>query len=315
MKCRSSNYAVDVEKLVKIYGEVRALKGVSFKVRWGEIFGFLGPNGAGKTTTVKVLCGLAKMNGGHVEVAGYEIPRELKKVKEVIGVVPDTSNLYAELSCFENLVFAAKMYGIGKEKGLKRAHELLEFFGLEKRANTKFKDLSKGLKRRLTLAAALVHEPRILFLDEPTLGLDVKSRRRVWGLIKKLNSLGLTIFLTTHNISEAFSLCHRIAIINKGVIVAEGSPAELRKRFAASETIEISFTPAPPLSAVSQLRGILSARRSGESFEIIVGDIVLAIKSLAEFAEKNGLKIDYIISRGVEAEEVFLKILGESYVE
>jgi len=314
-KLSLGSYAIEVKNLVKFYGDFQAVRGISFKVAWGEIFGFLGPNGAGKTTTVKMLCGLAKIDGGNARVAGYELPRELKKAKGVIGVVPDTSNLYAELSCIDNLVFAARMYGINKKESKKRAYELLEFFGLKEKAKAKFKALSKGLKRKLTLAAALVHKPKILFLDEPTLGLDVKSKRSVWRLIRKLNSNGLTVFLTTHNISEAFELCHRIAIIDKGLIVARGSPAELRKQFAASEAVEVSFAPSPPIQAISGLPGISHAHRSGESIIIVASDIALAVESLARFARERGLKLNYIASKGVEAEEVFLKILGESVAE
>ena len=167
--------AIVVENLTKYYGDFLAVNRISFSVKWGELFGFLGPNGAGKTTTVRMLCGLTRISGGEAYVAGYSPIKELKLVKKVIGLVPDTSNLYPELTCWDNLIFTGEMYGLRREERVRRARELLEFFGLLDKKDSKFDQLSKGQKRKLTLAAALIHRPRILFLDEPTIGLDVRS--------------------------------------------------------------------------------------------------------------------------------------------
>ncbi len=306
-----TNYVCEVHGLTKFYGDFKAVDGVSFCVREGEIFGFLGPNGAGKTTTVRMLTGLTRISGGTARIFGYDVVRDGRKVKRLIGLVPDTSNLYSELTCWDNLIFHGEMYGVPRRLRAKRAEELLELFDLRRFRDVKFRNLSKGLKRRLTIAAALMHEPKLLFLDEPTLGLDVLSRRKVWGLIRKLNREGLTIFLTTHNIYEAFELCDRIAVINKGRIVAVGTPAELRSRFSATKVIEVSFSPSRgPLRELAVMDGIAGLEESGGRVKLIVQNPLTALEALTSYARRHGLSIELISLRGADAEEVFLNIIG-----
>jgi len=304
--------AIVVENLTKYYGDLLAVNGISFSVRWGELFGFLGPNGAGKTTTVRMLCGLTRISSGEAYVAGYSPIRELKLVKKVIGLVPDTSNLYPELTCWDNLIFTGEMYGLRREERVRRARELLEFFGLLDKKDSKFDQLSKGQKRKLTLAAALMHRPRILFLDEPTIGLDVRSRRMIWNMIRELNENGLTIFLTTHNIYEAFNLCDRIAVINRGEIIANGSPAELKRRFSGSEVLEVSFDGKMSVEEISRIPGVIKASRSGESFMIVVSDPLSVMEEIVRKAKSKGISLNYVNLRGADAEEVFLKIIGDA---
>ncbi|MCD6261036.1 MAG: ABC transporter ATP-binding protein [Thaumarchaeota archaeon] len=304
--------AIVVENLTKYYGDLLAVNGISFSVKWGELFGFLGPNGAGKTTTVRMLCGLTKISSGEAYVAGYSPIRELKLVKKVIGLVPDTSNLYPELTCWDNLIFTGEMYGLGREERVRRARELLEFFGLLDKKDSKFDQLSKGQKRKLTLAAALMHRPRILFLDEPTIGLDVRSRRMIWNMIRELNESGLTIFLTTHNIYEAFNLCDRIAVINRGEIIANGSPAELKRRFSGSEVLEVSFDGKMSVEEISRIPGVIKASRSGESFMIVVSDPLSVMEEIVRKAKSKGISLNYVNLRGADAEEVFLRIIGDA---
>ena len=304
--------AIVVENLTKYYGDLLAVNGISFSVKWGELFGFLGPNGAGKTTTVRMLCGLTRISSGEAYVAGYSPIRELKLVKKVIGLVPDTSNLYPELTCWDNLIFTGEMYGLGREERVRRARELLEFFGLLDKKDSKFDQLSKGQKRKLTLAAALMHRPRILFLDEPTIGLDVRSRRMIWNMIRELNESGLTIFLTTHNIYEAFNLCDRIAVINRGEIIANGSPAELKRRFSGSEVLEVSFDGKMSVEEISRIPGVIKASRSGESFMIVVSDPLSVMEEIVRKAKSKGISLNYVNLRGADAEEVFLKIIGDA---
>ncbi|RLG03746.1 MAG: ATP-binding protein [Thaumarchaeota archaeon] len=303
--------AIVVENLTKYYGDLLAVNGISFSVKWGELFGFLGPNGAGKTTTVRMLCGLTRISSGEAYVAGYSPIRELKLVKKVIGLVPDTSNLYPELTCWDNLIFTGEMYGLRKEERIRRARELLEFFGLLDKKDSKFDQLSKGQKRKLTLAAALMHRPRILFLDEPTIGLDVRSRRLIWNMIRELNEDGLTIFLTTHNIYEAFNLCDRIAVINRGEIIANGSPAELKRRFSGSEVLEVSFDGKMSMEEISRIPGVIKASRSGESFMIVVSDPLSVMEEIVRKAKSKGISLNYVNLRGADAEEIFLKIIGD----
>ena len=305
--------AIVVKNLTKYYDGFLAVDHISFSVKWGELFGFLGPNGAGKTTTVRMLCGLTRISEGDAYVAGYSPLRELKLVKKVIGLVPDVSNLYPELTCWENLIFAGEMYGVEKEELVNRAYELLKLFDLMDKKDSKFKQLSKGQKRKLTMAAALVHKPKILFLDEPTIGLDVRSRRAVWSMIRELNENGLTIFLTTHNIHEAFNLCERIMVINKGKIIAAGSPTELKRRFSGSEVLEVSFTGEISIEEISQIPGVIKASRSGGSFKLVVSDPISVIEELVEKARSRRISLNYVNLRGADAEEVFLKIIGEEH--
>jgi ABC-2 type transport system ATP-binding protein len=210
---------IEVIKLTKKFDKVTAVDDISFNLHQGELFGFLGPNGAGKTTTINMLTGLSRPDSGTIRVAGHECSKNPKAVQHMIGVVPDESNLYPELSGFDNLCFCASLYGMYKNDRQQRAEELLETFGLTEAADRKFSGYSKGMKRKLTIAAGIIHHPQILFLDEPTTGIDVASARQIRHLIADLHHSGTTIFLTTHYIEEAERLCERIAFIVKGQIV------------------------------------------------------------------------------------------------
>jgi ABC-2 type transport system ATP-binding protein len=194
-----NDLALTVEGLTKYYNSFLAVDHIRFQVRRGEIYGFLGPNGAGKTTTIRMLCGLITPSDGRANIMGFDIQKESVKVKRQIGVVPEISNLYDELTSFENLVFMAQLYGVPKSHRGKRAEELIQLIRLEEKKETLFSGLSKGMKRNLTIAAALVHDPPLIFLDEPTSGLDVVNARNLRSMIRHLNQRGTTIFLTTHN--------------------------------------------------------------------------------------------------------------------
>jgi len=213
------NDAIVVEGLSKRFGEVQAVSNLSFSVHRGELFGFLGPNGAGKTTTINMLTGLARPDSGTIQIGGIDCTDKPRAAQHLIGVVPDESNLYPELTGFENLCFCAALYGLGKAERQDRAKKLLDNFGLAQASNRKFGGYSKGMKRKLTIAAAIIHQPEILFLDEPTTGIDVASARQLRQLIDDLHRAGTTIFLTTHYIEEAERLCERIAFIVSGRIV------------------------------------------------------------------------------------------------
>ncbi len=303
--------AIIVKDLTKYYDGLIAVNKINFRVKHGEIFGFLGPNGAGKTTTIRMLCGLTKISSGVAYVAGFSVVKNIKNVKKSIGVVQDTLNLYSELTALENLLFSGEMYGLKKKDREERAIELLNFFGLIDKKDTKFKHLSKGQKRRLTIAVALIHKPKILFLDEPTIGLDVRGKRAIWSLIRKINKEGLTIFLTTHNIYEAFTLCNRIAVINKGKIITIGSPNELKERFSGSEVLEVTFSREIKKEEIENIPGILKAIGGGRSFKIIISNPLSAIEGLVKKAEDMNMTFNYLNLRGADAEEVFLRIIGD----
>lgn len=232
---------IEAINLKKNYGNFTAVDGISFYINKGEFFGFLGPNGAGKTTTINMLIGLAKITDGKIYYNGEDLTNNIKKAQHWIGVVADESNLYDELSGYDNLCFCGSLYGIEKKIREKRAIELLESFQLTEAANKKFKTYSKGMKRKLTIAAAIIHRPEILFLDEPTTGIDIASVRQIRNIIKDLHKNGTTIFLTTHYIEEAERLCERVAFINKGKIIKIDSVANLIEEIKESNVIEISF--------------------------------------------------------------------------
>ncbi len=210
---------ITVENLRKRFDTVQAVSDVSFNIKSGELFGFLGPNGAGKTTTMNMLTGLARPDGGTIRIGGIDCTSNPRAAQHLIGIVPDESNLYPELTGLENLCFCASLYGIGKSEREARARRLLNEFGLAEAANRRFGGYSKGMKRKLTIAAGIIHEPKILFLDEPTTGIDVASARQLRSRISELNRSGTTILLTTHYIEEAERLCDRIAFIVSGQVV------------------------------------------------------------------------------------------------
>jgi len=210
---------LEVYDLAKFYANFKAVEGISFAVKQGEVFGLLGPNGAGKTTTINMLTGLARPTSGRIIYSGIDYTRNIKKAQHLMGIVPDESNLYPELTGFENLCFCAALYGMKKKEAGAKAEFLLEQFGLKDAKDKKFAAYSRGMKRRLTIAAGIIHDPPILFLDEPTTGIDVASARQIRNILKDMNKKGTTIFLTTHYIEEAERLCDRVAFIVEGRII------------------------------------------------------------------------------------------------
>lgn len=215
------------EKLSKIYGQIRALDSLDLEVNAGEVFGFLGPNGAGKTTTIRILTSLTKPSSGKAWVNGLDILKKPQEVKNLIGVVQQTLSLDRELTAMENLQLHARLHHVDKNQRQERIAELLDYVELTEHAGRLVDDLSGGMKRRLMIARSLIHHPELLILDEPTVGLDAQTRRRLWELIRKLNNNGTTVFLTTHYIEEAEALCNRVGIIDHGHLITTGEPALL----------------------------------------------------------------------------------------
>ncbi|MVT13738.1 MAG: ATP-binding cassette domain-containing protein [Euryarchaeota archaeon] len=221
---------IEAKKLVKIYnGNIKAVDGIDLSIEKGEIYGFLGPNGAGKTTTVKMLTTLLKPTSGYASINGLDVVKEQEKVRKIIGLVPQDLSVDDDLKGIENLELQASFYGIGKEEARKKAKELLELVDLYHARDRYVSTYSGGMRKRLDLVSGLIHEPEVLFLDEPTLGLDVQTRTKMWEYIENLRkNLGITIFITTHYLEEADRLCDRIGIIDKGRIMVEGRPEELK---------------------------------------------------------------------------------------
>lgn len=235
--------AIEILDLVKFYkgSEEPALNGVSLSVPEGEIFGLLGPNGAGKTTTINILCGMLAATSGRVQLAGFDLNNNLKEIRQLIGAVPQDTALYPTLTARENLNFFGTMYGLHGNVLRERVNHSLFVFGLEKYANRLIRTYSGGMKRRINLIAGILHKPRILFLDEPTVGIDVQSRTVILDYLKKLNGEGTTIVYTSHYMEEAEQLCSMIAIIDQGRIITEGKPAEMIGSWPGYANLESIF--------------------------------------------------------------------------
>ena len=226
---KSSMDFVTVENLSKAYRDFTAVNDISFAIKQGEIFGFLGPNGSGKTSTINMIIGLSRPTNGRIIIDGIDAQKETKRAQSMMGIVADESNLYDEMDGFENLCFCASLYGMKKAEREEKAKQLLKKFGLDEVGKRPFKAYSKGMRRKLTIAAGIIHSPQILFLDEPTTGIDVESARQIRELILELKNQGTTIFITTHYIEDAERICDRIAFIVAGKIVSVGTVTELMK--------------------------------------------------------------------------------------
>ncbi len=305
-------FALAASNLSKKFDQLTAVDQVSFEVKKGEIFGFLGPNGAGKTTTINMLTGLARPSSGKMEIAGQTVGSSMKRVQHLLGIVPDESNLYDELSGYDNLCFCASLYGMAKKERQTRAKELLDQFGLADAANRKFKAYSKGMKRKLTIAAGIIHNPEILFLDEPTTGIDVASARQIRQLITTLNQHGTTIFLTTHYIEEAERLCHRIAFIVAGKIVRCGPVEQLMSDVQDQQIMELSIEHCAP-DLPRQLMALCpdsQAELTGEGVIRLYSPVPLPLAEIFSVIEKS--KNELLEAKRIRPslEEVFVRVTG-----
>jgi len=309
--------AIEVSDLTKRYGSVTAVDGVTFSVARGEFFGLLGPNGAGKTTTIRMLTGLTKPTSGNAKVGGRDCVKETLAVKQKIGVVSEVSNLYNEMSAWDNLMFIGELYGVDKLTREARAKQLLEAFQLYDRRNDHLIGYSKGMKRRVRIAAALLHSPEVLFLDEPTSGLDVQSSRLIRSIIRELNREGVTVFLTTHYIDEADQLCDRVAIIRQGKTVVEGSPERLKFSLQGEHVVEVAFDKDAP-SMEMFLRADPNVRevsKQGDKYQIRTRSASTTIQRAGQFAASNGFEIVTMNTKQPSLEDVFVKCTGLDAVQ
>ncbi|MBX6350090.1 MAG: ABC transporter ATP-binding protein [Clostridia bacterium] len=231
--------AVVAERLTKRYGQFEAVRGIDFEVRRGECFGFLGPNGAGKSSTMRMIYGRTGVSSGTLRVLGLDVAREVRRVKRMVGVVPQESNLDSGLTTFENLALFARYYGIGRQDAARRARRWLEFVGLADVARVRGDELSGGMQRRAVIARALLHDPGLVVLDEPTTGLDPAARHAIWQKLAELKAQGVTLVLTTHYMDEAQRLCDRLVVMDYGRILAEGRPDELRAQLVGDLAVEV----------------------------------------------------------------------------
>jgi ABC-2 type transport system ATP-binding protein len=301
-----------VENIAKRFKNVEAVSGISFSIRKGELFGFLGPNGAGKTTTINMLTGLARPDSGTIKIGDIDCTANPRAAQHLVGVVPDESNLYPELTGFGNLCFCAALYGMGKAERQARARELLDMFDLTGAAKRRFGGYSKGMKRKLTIAAGLIHRPGILFLDEPTTGIDVASARQLRQLIAELHRSGTTIFLTTHYIEEAERLCDRIAFIVSGRIVRIDSVEDLLQPLQTKHVVRFLCT--KPLNGMHRR---LSQSFPELKFTIQEDDVIrveadepIRVGSLTRFLEDHGIEVSEARRMRPSLEDIFVKITG-----
>jgi ABC-2 type transport system ATP-binding protein len=296
--------AIEVSKLTKVYPvgkgsvPVCAVDHIDFAVRKGEVLGFLGPNGAGKTTTIRMLTGLTRPTSGRARVLKFDLATEVTHIKKHVGVVPEVSNLYDELSAFDNLIFAMQLYGVPSSDWKSRAETLLARFRLTEKRDTPFAKLSRGMKRALTIAAALAHRPALLFLDEPTAGLDVMHARNVRQMVERLKDEGVTVFLTTHYLEEAERLCDRIAIIVKGRIIAMDTVDGLKAAAREKTIIELSL---------SDGSGEIETKRVE-----CAGDLAKGVSTALAQARAEGRHVLAVNTVRPTLEEVFVKATGLS---
>ena len=304
--------AIETKNLTKYYDKLLAVDHINFEAKKGEIFGFLGPNGAGKTTTIRMLTGISKPTEGTATVMGYDIQRHPIQAKEQMGIVPDISNIYNELSAWDNLVFTGKLYDLPKELRETKAEELLKMFGLYERRKEKVQGFSRGMKRRICIAMALMNRSSIVFLDEPTSGLDVQSVLIIRETVRKLNHEGLTIFITTHNLEEASQMCDRVAIINRGKIAAIDTPEKLKRTVQGLQSVEVAFATSPVkvLNDLKELPSIREVMKEGDKFRLFADDPSNVLASVWNYSQKNNLKLITVNTLGPSLEDVFVNLTG-----
>jgi lipooligosaccharide transport system ATP-binding protein len=298
--------------LVKRFGDFTAVAGIDLEVRAGEAFGFLGPNGAGKSSTMRMIGCVSAPTGGTLRILGMDPVREGSAIRARLGVCPQQDSLDPELTVRENLTVYARYFGISRKLARQRADELIEFVQLAERANDKVEPLSGGMKRRLTIARALVNEPAIVLLDEPTTGLDPQARHLVWERLFQLKQRGVTLVLTTHYMDEAEQLCDRLVVMDGGKIVAEGSPRQLIERYSTREVVELRFSEAALDSYLGKLDGI------GDRIELLPDRILLyaADGDLATAAvQERDLRPSSVLVRRSTLEDVFLQLTGRTLVD
>lgn len=303
-------HSIQASNLVKKFGDFTAVKGVSFEVEKGEFFGLLGPNGAGKTTTIRMLTGIIRPNEGSITIEGIDLRKNPLAAKEKMGCIPEVGTVYPDLSARENLDLVGRFYGLTRAEREARSEDLLTSLGLAERGDELIRKFSKGMKQRVSIACAMIHEPPVLFLDEPTEGLDVQSRRLIVDLVKNMNARGSTIVLTTHNIEDANRLCQRVCIINKGSIVCIEAPEALRRTSQALQVVEVAFDRKIDLASLS----IPSAARveaAGDKWRLSTDDPDRVISHLNSIKEEKGLRFVSLATLGPSLEDVFVKLTTE----
>ena len=306
----NNQLAVDVTDLRRTFGDFVAVDNISLSVQRGEIFGFLGPNGAGKSTTIRMLCGLLMPTGGIGTVGGFDINKESESIKQVIGYMSQRFSLYDSLTVEENINFFGGVYNVPKEKKTERKEWVLNMAGLTEERNALTRNLAAGFKQRLALGCAILHEPHIIFLDEPTSGVDPISRRNFWNLINEMSQAGTTVFVTTHYMDEA-DYCDRLALIYKGKIIAEGTPTELRKKYMTRDVLEVN------VDKVVEAFNILSFHKIdaaifGSTLHVVTDDAETSKEHISKTLRESGVMVKGIEKIPPSLEDVFVTLIEVS---
>jgi len=307
---------LEVKNLVKQYDDFTAVKGITFDIKEGEIFSLLGPNGAGKTTTISMLSTLYTPTSGDATIGGHSISKDPMAVKQVIGVVPQDLALYEDLTAKENLIFWGQMYGLSGKSLASRVDEVLEQIGLVDKAKNRVKTYSGGMKRRVNIGVGLLHKPRLLFMDEPTVGIDPQSRRAILDTVKDLNKQGMTVLYTTHYMEEAAELSNRVGIIDHGELIALGTQDELTKQVGQTDTLILHISENEDADALANslknMPDILEATTTDHEVSIITPSAENILASVVSKANERGIKIRSIDIREPNLEAVFLHLTGRA---
>ena len=307
---------LDVQNLAKNYGDFQAVKGISFNIKEGEIFSLLGPNGAGKTTTISMLSTLYAPTSGDATIAGHSVTKDPIAVRNAIGVVPQDLALYEDLTARENLTFWGQMYGLSGTALKNRVEEVLGQIGLVDKAKDRVKTYSGGMKRRVNIGVGLLHKPKLLFMDEPTVGIDPQSRRAILDTVKDLNKQGMTVLYTTHYMEEAEELSNRVGIIDHGELIAIGTQKELTQQVGETETLVLHISEnEDPQALVNSLKGIkevLEANVVNHEISVITPSAKDVLAQVVTKANERGIKINSIDIREPNLEAVFLHLTGRA---
>jgi ABC-2 type transport system ATP-binding protein len=301
---------IKVQNLSKSFQNIQAVNDISFTIKKGEIFGLLGPNGAGKSTTLNMMSTILKSDAGSIHIDGKNSNENSKECKHLIGVVPQEISLYEDLSAYKNLLFWGSLYGIPSKILKERIHTTLELIGLLDRKNDLIKTYSGGMKRRINIAAVLLHQPKVLFMDEPTVGIDPQSRNHIFEVIETLNKQGMTIVYTTHYMEEVERLCDRIAIIDSGKIIAQGTQSQLKELVQTKESIQLEFSFLSE-SNVYQLRQLLSYTMTQNKNKLLVESTVKELSKVITACNELQLSIKDIQLNKVNLEAIFLNLTGK----
>jgi len=307
---------LEVQNLVKNYGDFKAVKGVSFSIKEGEIFSLLGPNGAGKTTTISMLSTLYAPTSGDAVIGGHSVTKDPMAVRGVIGVVPQDLALYEDLTARENLIFWGQMYNLSGKSLSTRVDEVLEQIGLSDKAKNRVKTFSGGMKRRVNIGVGLLHKPRLLFMDEPTVGIDPQSRRAILDTVKDLNKQGMTLLYTTHYMEEAQELSNRVGIIDHGEMIALGTQKELTQQVGQAETLILHIGENDDSEALAKslkgIQGVQQAEAVDHEVSIVCAEAEDALAAVVAKANERGIKIRSIDIREPNLEAVFLHLTGRA---